>query len=144
MTNPTTLTPPDVRAECRRLRVDDAELTFREIGERLGISETTAWKYAGDLAFVNRRCSCGETFTVKRGSGRVRCDGCRVREEKRLATKRNALICDEPSCRATLLVPAKYCGFCDPDFDLEAALAAIDNEERPAVTGRPTTHGGKP
>ncbi len=138
---PATLTKAALIAECRRLRVDE-ELTFREIGERLGVSETTAWKHAGDLAFVNRRCPCGAVFPVKRESGRVICDGCRDRETARLARKRNALICDR--CKTTLLRPAKYCGFCAPDFDLEAALAALDNEERAADTARSTTHGGKP
>jgi hypothetical protein len=138
-----------VRVECRRLRVDEAGLTFREIGERVGVSESTAWKFARDIAFVNRRCSCGEAFTVKRESRRVLCDRCRenaqarAREaQARLVEQARALICDD--CGTELLTPAALCGMCDPDFDLEAALAALDNEERPAVTGRSTTHGGKP
>ncbi len=118
-----------VRAEARRLRLEDDTLTFGQIGGRLGISQAAAWKYAGDIP---RRCaSCGSGFTPDRRSRVTTCPTCRdeLAAERRAALERRtaaraALVCDE--CGDRLLVPAALCGFCDPDFDAAAALAALD------------------
>ncbi len=58
----------------------------------------------------------------------------RVNAEQReaAAARRKAMRCDE--CKTALLTPAALCNFCDPAFDLGAALAALD-EERPAWGG---------
>jgi RNase P subunit RPR2 len=87
---------------------------------------------------VDRACVCGATFTVRKGATRVLCTLCtlfadagvaerrRVQAEREAAraAERAALTCDE--CGHRLLVPAALCGFCDPDFDAAAALAALD------------------
>ncbi len=171
MTSATVAPVLDPCAEARRLRADGE--TLQVIADRLGVNASTVHRWTQDVQVaVRRRCRvCREHFTAARSTRRTVCAPCveaqaarvaaakaeaaerrAVRETERQArqaaaverreAKRNALICDE--CGVNLLTPAPRCNFCEPDFDLEAALAALDNEGRPAVTGRSTTHGGKP
>lgn len=123
-----------VRVEARRLRVEDPSLTFEQIGERLGISQNAAWKYARD---IQRSCAtCGEGFTPDVRSRVTTCPGCREakatkareRAEQR-AAERATLTCDD--CGTQLLTPAPLCGMCDPAWDASAVLAAIDAEAAP-------------
>lgn len=97
--------------------------------------------------FVHRSCSRHGSYAIREGAEQ----GCpRCREQARDARKREArrvaagLTCDE--CGTTLLAPAVLCGFCDPAFDLDAALQALDNEGAGGDVTRPgaATHGRNP
>lgn len=105
---------------------------------------------------VDRTCACGATFTVRQGERRSLCMPCmeeaaeraaearRVNAERiaRAREKRAAMTCDE--CGTRLLVPAAICGLCmGPDFDLEAALAALDTNEAAVHAAASATPNGR-
>jgi hypothetical protein len=98
--------------------------------------------------FVHRSCGQHGSYAVRAGAP-AGCPSCRENARKRgyeAARRAKAgLVCD--SCGTTLLRPARLCGFCmGPEFDVDAALRALDHELAPGRSTAPeaTTHEENP
>ena len=93
--------------------------------------------YHGPDGLVARSCHQHGRYVVHAlaVAGCPRCrENARDRERQRLARERRGLTCDE--CHTDLLKPAARCGFCDPDHDAFAVLAAMDAETSPTPRER--------
>jgi hypothetical protein len=84
---------------------------------------TVARAYKGPDDLVGRRCPTHGSY-VTRVDARPGCPKCRKNELARAAWVAKTMTCD--ACGTELRTAAKYCNWCDPTFDLEAALAAQD------------------
>lgn len=117
------------------------------------MSAAAAQRFVASLS-VDRTCACGAVFTIRRGERRILCMPCMAAAEHRAERRRlnaerteaarvqrEAMRCDE--CSERLLVPAVLCGFCDPDFDLEAALTRLDNDEAAVLAAASATPNGR-
>jgi hypothetical protein len=105
----------------------------------------TATVHVGE--FVHRSCSQHSSFATRAADPKG-CPRCRENAKNRARHARDlvtaGLVCAK--CKTRLLRPAALCGFCDPAFDLDAALHALDNKGAGGDVTRPgaVTHGRNP
>jgi hypothetical protein len=93
--------------------------------------------YHGPDGLVARSCHQHGRYVVHAlaVAGCPRCrENARHARNQRLARERAGLVCT--ACGCDLLKPAPLCGFCDPDHDPFAVLAAMDAETSPTPRER--------
>lgn len=88
-----------------------------------GVAVCGPCREAKDAAVAAAKASVAERRAAREAERRERKARGAAAAAQRDA-KRRAMRCD--GCGHQLLRPAPLCGFCDPDFDGQAALAALD------------------
>ena len=89
--------------------------------------------YHGPDGLVTRSCGRHGSYVVH-ALAVAGCPTCRTLARNQRRKRDQAMTCDE--CGTTLLTPAPRCGFCDPEHNPYAVLAAIDAETSPTPRER--------